>query len=479
MNYGNEMKALTAFIFIQIFITGWADAKQDSVALFKSQIQDIVGVEYLVTEAPEGGPAYAQWGHSLLLLRNPKINFWDNLVIQFVADVDESEFQHMSAYAKKNQSEALGYLKAIKDDAVAYSKGLYGGFKVKMTIETLADTIYYSTIYRNQGLQRHILALKKEDKDNLIRFLDEALQRPSEQGSYTFLSNNCAGILSTIFEKSGFGNVSSNVPINISTNLAKAGISPYPQIQVETKLSLHSKIKKALNINSEDREVRDLSDDQIAKLDKTFGHNFLGKLIYADHTVNTETELRIRKFLSPFYKSMNRNEVYLVSEPPVDLYQAPATDVEIDSVNQIRSKFFQNKSYIRDLTLFSSIVEEPEKDSYIDRQLNRIERDKNLSITELQDIPGDLPNETRTELTSDMKLYFKYKRSVKGQLSIYYMDGGYIQPDKIDGNKIYFGKLVCTLNEKKSSLDSNCRLAIKKKGSIKKLYLIGFNVSKN
>lgn len=188
-----------------------------------SQSDRIIGLEVIIAAgAPE--PFYSRFGHALLRFVDDN-NLWsDDLTLSFVADLNEPE--------------------------LSISKGLFGGYSITAEVKPLNEFWFDYARNEERPLERHIIPATREEIRELIGVLESWRDAPSKAGNYTFTSNNCAGVLTKLFEEAGFTHsvIKPTIPTRVPNWLERSFLSPFPHLQVKTPGPVLKKARTLLGV---------------------------------------------------------------------------------------------------------------------------------------------------------------------------------------------------------------------------------------
>lgn len=183
---------------------------------------NIIGVE-LIVAGPMDERFSSRWGHAMLRLVDNDGDWRNDYVISFVLDQDEED---------------LGIAKSI-----------FGGYPVMPETRTFGAFWEVYAQGEARPLKRVLIPSDKKMIDNLLLNFKERSEDTEKLGSYTFLSNNCAGVLSDLLGDSGFAHDGqTSVPTKMESWLQKSFMSPYPSITVTPPKNTLEKAAKKLGI---------------------------------------------------------------------------------------------------------------------------------------------------------------------------------------------------------------------------------------
>lgn len=192
--------------------------------------ENIVGIEVIIA-AGSDNEAYSKWGHAMLRFIDNDKDFSNDLVLSLAAWVNTPVLDKW--------------------------KGLKGDYPMSVSIRPLGEFWKEYLTGEKRPLNRFIIPTNNKLRKNLISTIQNwatTEEGKKELGSYTFLSNNCAGALSHLLAKSGFPTnfFQAKIPTHFEGWLNKSLLSPFQKLTVGNNVALINELKTVLNIQEED-----------------------------------------------------------------------------------------------------------------------------------------------------------------------------------------------------------------------------------
>lgn len=245
--------------------------------------KDIIGVELIV--AGESDRSFAsRWGHAMLRFVDSDGDWRNDYVISFVLDQTEEE--------------------------MSTAKALFGGYPIIPETKTFGEFWGYYSKGEARSLDRVIIPTDAKMRKKLLETFKKRSENVETLGSYTFLSNNCAGVLSKLLSDAGFPHQGkSSVPTKMEKWLQKSLMSPYPDIKVTPPKNTLDKVSKILGVSYVDLVYGDnYPDDAYEKLKDKLSEKEKHILYY---NVEMLPDSLTRKLAPEIQKSdMSVDEVY-------------------------------------------------------------------------------------------------------------------------------------------------------------------------
>lgn len=186
-------------------------------------VESIIGLEILI--AAKGSALESRFGHTFLRLVDNDDNVLNDWVIGFAADINEPK------------------LSAVK--------GLNGSYKVVLTVMPFFEVLSEYSINQNRAIDRYPLVLEAKDLQEFRDLLKSKLKKKEEQ-PYTFLNNNCANLMISLFIEAGWPHFSNGkrFPLGVSKWALRSHLSPFPALRIESKKNrVQSAVLKFRNSN--------------------------------------------------------------------------------------------------------------------------------------------------------------------------------------------------------------------------------------
>lgn len=216
---------------------------QDKIEIISKHRSRIRGVEIIV--ADRAANFASKFGHGLLRLVDDD-NIWVNdAVISF---------------------SALSY-----EEKYSLRKSIFGGYSVTPQVQTFFEYWNMYTENEERDLKRYVINLNEEELQSFLDVLFKYLHDPAQIDDYTFLSNNCIGVITKMFVEAKLTKTKSNVkvPVKVGKWIEKNELSKYPPFVMKNSAPLKKKIA-TVDLNS-------MSDEDMTK---TFSYDELKYIVY-------------------------------------------------------------------------------------------------------------------------------------------------------------------------------------------------------
>lgn len=216
---------------------------QDKINIISNHKSRIKGVEIIVADRAEN--IASRFGHGLLRLVDDD-NVWVNdAVISF---------------------SALSY-----EEKYSLRKSIFGGYSVTPQVQTFFEFWNMYTENEERDLKRYVINLNEEQLDSFLSVLFKYLHNPALIDDYTFLSNNCIGVITKMFVEANLTKNKSivKVPVKVGKWIEKNELSMYPPFVMKNSAPIKKKIS-SVDLNA-------MSDDEMTK---TFSYDELKYIVY-------------------------------------------------------------------------------------------------------------------------------------------------------------------------------------------------------
>lgn len=200
---------------------------QDKINIISNHRSRIKGVEIIVADRAEN--IASKFGHGLLRLVDDD-NVWVNdAVISF---------------------SALSY-----EEKYSLRKSIFGGYSVTPQVQTFFEFWNMYTENEERDLKRYVINLNEEELDRFLDVLFKYLHNPALIDDYTFLSNNCIGVITKMFVEAKLTKTKSNVkvPVKVGKWIEKNRLSYYPEFVMKNSAGIKKKMA-ALDLNAMSNE---------------------------------------------------------------------------------------------------------------------------------------------------------------------------------------------------------------------------------
>lgn len=222
-------------LFLFSFFINFAEAKdfseivnqyvkmnQEKIKIVEQHRERIRGVEIIIADKAESFAS--RFGHGMLRLVDDDNTWVNDAVVSF---------------------SALSY-----DEKYSIRRSLFGGYTILPQVMTMYEYWNMYTNSEERDLKRFVINLPKKELDQFLNTLFKYLKDPEQLDNYTFLSNNCIGVITKIFVEAGVtkSKKTSKVPTNIGRWIEKNEFSLYPEFVMKNYASVKAKAE-TLNIS--------------------------------------------------------------------------------------------------------------------------------------------------------------------------------------------------------------------------------------
>jgi hypothetical protein len=325
---------LLAFIFVTLNVSAQTPNFNDERAAFLKYNErnlnilnkeiannQIKGIEILIAEKSKHR-IESRFGHIMLRFINSTATWRDDYVVSFVADVDDEKLKPL--------------------------KGINGGYKSIAEVKLLSEFWNIYILTEKRSIDRLIIPMTSEKlKSFLDLFILFTETKDQSQNSYKFLTNNCSQILGNLLYLSGV--ISEKdialVPTRNTKKLNKAGISPYPTLEIPSILPLFEKLAKLLKFRSVKKMV--LTENWPDNTAQIIMDNFEDKDIKMIVLQLTTLPFHIKEEITRVHHFNNGgatlSEVYGLQDLPTSLYRLCEDAICATEVNATLSNVFQSE----------------------------------------------------------------------------------------------------------------------------------------
>jgi len=307
-----------------------------------SKKDNIIGIELVI--ADKGQAAGSQWGHALLHFVDNDKDPFNNIVMGFVAEVD--------------------------DEKLSTFKGITGGYKVMTELKTLGEYWNQYVALEERALNRYVIPTSGNSRKELIKVTEEFFKNRERLGNYFFLGNNCATVmfdfLSQVSALKRFKLVvsdnhrenrgrridkiqeisSPNIPVSLPEYFAENALTYLPNLPMNNAVALHQQLVDLLKVDSYQDLLLGRWPKDNEKTIKIIEDNFKAKEIIRLLLEVINTPLEVRKKLARKYSFRTTNLTYEdvtgILQIPEMLYQTCEKASCLDDVNFDASKLWSN-----------------------------------------------------------------------------------------------------------------------------------------
>lgn len=252
----NRTKQLLLILLSSLWLAGSAHSSESApIDQLLSQEDSIIGLEAIVA-AGSNDAFYSRFGHAMLRFVKADGVFATDSVLSLEANVADTNIDAM--------------------------KGLFGGYTIAPTIQSLGDFWQEYVQTEERPLNRYVVLSTPVLRHKLLLELKAWYENPSLSGNYTFLKNNCVGALAKLLDDSGFPAAIGMYPIiptDFNDWLSHSLLSPFPPTQMQSPKAVFTKLSQIVKIplinlgsnsnwpaNSADLIQANLSDLEIKQL---------------------------------------------------------------------------------------------------------------------------------------------------------------------------------------------------------------------
>lgn len=228
--FANETETVSDDVWWEKVSHYITQADKENFIRLKNIEKKLIGLEVIVADKGEGGAS--RFGHTLLRFVDNDSNPTNDFILSVVAKTD-----------------------SINASVI---KGIKGDYPIWLNIRTLGEYWEEYVSIEKRPLKRYILSTDESLRSKILETLSKwvfATDRDKVIGKYTFLKNNCTGVLYKLFVESGMEKgtfFSPKIPVKFHKWLYKNGYSIFPTILINTNHELILRLSKVLSINEAD-----------------------------------------------------------------------------------------------------------------------------------------------------------------------------------------------------------------------------------
>jgi hypothetical protein len=340
--FSNEVPKLTIQERLKIQQAASLAALEDLL----NKRNDIIGIEIMIADAGEN--TESQWGHALLHLVDTDNDFFNDIVLGFVAEVD--------------------------DEQLSTRKGITGGYKVIPELKTIGEYWKQYVALEERALSRYIIPTSINTRQEIIKKIEEYFSNRDRLGNYYFLNNNCATVMFNFLTKvdelkryalSISANRATNhgrridtislissptIPNSLPKYFALNGLTHLPVTRIEHAGSMHKKLIKLLGARSyKDLLVGHWPSENKKTIDLIEG-NFTNQEILRMLIEMVNMPVEVKKNLVKKHSFRNSNltyeEVIGVTQLPKNLYQTFSTKSDLSELQTNILKFWSKEELL-------------------------------------------------------------------------------------------------------------------------------------
>lgn len=194
---------------------------QEKIKIIQANRHRIKGVEIIVADKAEN--LASRFGHGMLRLIDDDSTWVNDAVVSF---------------------SALSY-----EETYSLRRSIFGGYSITPQVMTMFEYWNMYTEDEERDLKRYVINLSDEKLNLFLNTLFKYLEDPTLLNDYTFLSNNCIGVITKIFVESGVTKSKriKKIPSAIGPWIEKNELTLYPEFVIKNFKTLKQKTQ-ALNI---------------------------------------------------------------------------------------------------------------------------------------------------------------------------------------------------------------------------------------
>jgi hypothetical protein len=325
----------------------------------------IIGVEVIIAQGSSIA-LESHWGHALMRFVSSTGSWAQDFVLEFVGETGNAK--------------------------VSVSKGLLGGYAAAPELDSMQSDWSDYIASESRDLTRVIIPTSPEMRERLLQTLLQWLANPSKHlKNYTFLNNNCGGLMTRYLQDAGLPHdgIRARIPAHIPRYLKKLLLNPYPELVIPSPVSLFSKAAEILGIS-----MKDLKDGNDWPADS------------ADRLGTALTDLEIKKMLR-FLSPKMPKAVFLSLEKDHNYFNGGAGPDETAGIKKVPAELYQ---LCGDEACVTKITE-AERSLWSDDELTQAKKDRlKIADNELSGTPQSIPKSVAAlpELVAHFELLLKY-----------------------------------------------------------------------
>lgn len=304
---------------------------QEKIKIIDANRHRYKGVEIIVADKADS--MASRFGHAMLRLIDDDSTWTNDVVISFTA---------------------LSY-----EENYDLRRSIFGGYAISPQVMTLHEYWSMYTKDEERDLRRFVVTLSPEKINNLFDTLFKYIREPELLKDYTFLKNNCIGVITKIMVESGVTKKKSTlkIPTNIDKWLKKNELALYPEFTMKNHKVTVSKAR-SLDLNT-------LSEDELTQ---TFTPQELHYLVLNDNSLKEKTVDFLVIYLKE--KDVSLNQTFNFDPIPQNLY--------VDNSDE-------QKLLSKELLLKTIIYRLENNETYLQKQLKHLKfKEKTLLQVETQ-----------------------------------------------------------------------------------------------
>ncbi len=225
---------------------------QEKIKILEANRHRYKGVEIIVADKAES--AASRFGHAMLRLIDDDGTWSNDAVISFTA---------------------LSY-----EENYNLRRSIFGGYAISPQVMTLHEYWSMYTKDEERDLRRFVVTLPPAQINKLLDTLFKYIREPELLDDYTFLKNNCIGVITKIMVEAGITKKKSalKIPTNIDKWLMKNELALYPEFTMKNHKATANKAKNY--------DLNEISKDELIQI---FTPQELHYLVLNDNSLKEKT----------------------------------------------------------------------------------------------------------------------------------------------------------------------------------------------
>lgn len=254
---------------------------QEKIKILDNNRHHYKGVEIIVADKAES--VASRFGHAMLRFIDDDGTWTNDPVISFTALSYEEKYE--------------------------IGRSLFGGYAITPQVMTLHEYWNMYTKEEERDLRRFVITLSPTQINQLFDTLFVYLKEPERLKNYTFLKNNCIGVITKIMIEAGVTKKKSalKIPTHIDKWLMKNELGLYPEFTMKNHKATAA---KAMNM-----DLNALSKDELTQI---FTPQELHYLVLNDNSLSEKTVDFLVNFLR--HQDVSLNKTFSFDPIPQALY---------------------------------------------------------------------------------------------------------------------------------------------------------------
>ena len=197
----------------------------EKIEVIANQKKNIKGVEIIVADKADS--LASRFGHGLLRLIDDDPYWVNDVVISF---------------------SALSY-----EESYSMRKSIVGSYSITPQVMNLHEYWGLYTKKEERDLKRYVINLNPKQLNDFLDTLFTHIRNPELLDKYTFLSNNCIGVITKLFVEAGVTKKKSiaKVPTAVGSWVEENELSLYPEFIMKNFNSIHARLETFNNLSNQ------------------------------------------------------------------------------------------------------------------------------------------------------------------------------------------------------------------------------------